>query len=918
MRALLLLTLLCLGQIAFSQTSSIKGSARDTLEKKNLSNAVITLLRPADSVLVKFTRTNASGDFKIGNLEGGEYIMLLTFPKFADYSDKINLPAGQELNLGSIPLTPKSQLLSEVIVRANNTIRVKGDTTEFNADSFKVREGATVEDLLKVIPGMSVNSKGEVTAQGKRVDKVLVDGEEFFGADPTIATQNIGAKAVDKVQVYDTKSEQDQLKGIGSTGDGNKTINIKLKESAKKGYFGRVEGSTDFDKLHNGKVMFNKFKGNQKISVYGTKSNINTGSLGWEDRNKMGIEDDYEYDELSGYYYSYGDGGGDFNDWSLRGLPNAYTAGALYGDKWREDKNKLNMSYLYNRLGTTNTTISQSETQTRDTTYLSNSRSVMEGLSQRHSANLKYEWKIDSLASIKFTSAGTYNLKSQSTKSHSESLIGNNELINTNDRDNSGTSTKKQLDNVLTYKQLFKKKNRQLMATLRLGLIEDESDNLLISTTNFYKNGTIDSVDAVDQKKLNTGNSTTYGAKVTYNEPINDLWNVVAEYSLNKNISTSHRNSYDKGVDGKYDNYNQTFSNNFDLDATSNSGNLVLRYQGKKLRMAAGSGLSAIRLNMKNLDQNTRNTYNFTGFTPNVQFGYNLKAQTRINFSYRGTTVQPTLSQLQPLPNNSDPLNVYLGNPDLKVGFTHNLNLNFNDYKVLSGKYTYLGAGISFNNNAITNSNTIVLGKRTYIPVNVDGGYNYYLYGGWNSGQGQKKLNHELSPEVNGGRNVNFIDGIRNMNTYSTIGFTYGISYNVQDKYSIRVGPRIARNLSKSSLTPDRNNNYWSYGGRADGFINLPWNLELQSDADLNLRQKTPSFPNAVNIIVWNAQLNKKFLKDKSLKIGVIAHDILNQNIGFDRTINSNFISEQRYDRLARYFLLSVSWTFSKMPGAAK
>ncbi|MBO9659911.1 MAG: hypothetical protein J7527_13915, partial [Chitinophagaceae bacterium] len=321
MRALLLLTLVCLTQCAFSQTSSIKGSARDTLEKKNLSNAVVSLLRPADSVLVKFGRTNASGVFHIGNIESGEYIMLVTFPKFADYSDRIKLPAGEELNLGAIPLTPKSQLLSEVIVRANNTIRVKGDTTEFTADSFKVREGATVEELLKVIPGMSVNSKGEVTAQGKRVDKVLVDGEEFFGADPTIATQNIGAKAVDKVQVFESKSEADQLKGIGATGDGNKTINIKLKESARKGYFGRVEGSTDFDKLNNGKVMFNRFKGNKKFSVYGTKSNISTGSLGWEDRNKMGIEDDYEYDELMGYYYSYGDGDSEFNDWSLRGLP---------------------------------------------------------------------------------------------------------------------------------------------------------------------------------------------------------------------------------------------------------------------------------------------------------------------------------------------------------------------------------------------------------------------------------------------------------------------------------------------------------------------------------------------------------------------------------------------------------------------
>ena len=227
----------CFAQAVFSQTSSIKGAIRDTSDKKNLPHAVISIFYNSDSVLVKFTRTDSTGSFNVTNLEPGEYRMLVTYPKFADYSDKITVPANQQLDLGTLPLTPTNILLKEVVIRTNATMRIKGDTTEFTADSFKVKEGATVEELLKQIPGMQVNSKGEITAQGKRVDKVLVDGEEFFGEDPTIATQNIGAKAVDKVQVFDTKTEQDQLKGIGAAGTGSKTINIKLKGSAKKGYF---------------------------------------------------------------------------------------------------------------------------------------------------------------------------------------------------------------------------------------------------------------------------------------------------------------------------------------------------------------------------------------------------------------------------------------------------------------------------------------------------------------------------------------------------------------------------------------------------------------------------------------------------------------------------------------------------------
>lgn len=918
-KILILLVLSCIAHTAFSQTSSIRGAIRDTSNKKNLQYAVVSLLSSTDSLLTRFTRTQADGSFAITNLEPGEYVMLISYPKFADYTDKVSLSAGQNLNLQTIPLTPTSILLKEVIVRSNNTMRIKGDTTEFTADSFYVKEGATVEELLKQIPGMQVNSKGEITAQGKRVDKVLVDGEEFFGDDPTIATQNIGAKAVDKVQVYDTKSEQDQLKGIGASGTGNKTINIKLKESSKKGYFGKAEGSSNFNKLHNAKLMYNKFQGNKKVSVYATKSNTSTGSLGWEERNKLGIEDDYEYDEISGYYYSYGDNDNDFRDWNLRGLPNAYTVGALFGNKWKEDKNKLNLSYLYNRLATSNTSKNLSQTLLEDTTFFNNSISKSKGLSQQHAVRGKYEWQIDSLTSIKYTVAGIYKKKSSFTDSYSEALNEASEFVNTNTRSNELNSEKRQLDNALTYKQLFKKKNRQLIATFRVGLVDDDQDGILSSTSHFYSAGNLDSVDVIDQQKINTGTSSTIGTKITFNEPLNDKWNIVSEYSLNSNQSSSHRNSFDKDGNGKYTQLNAVFSNNFNLDALSNSGTITARYLGKKLNFGFGTGLSSIRLNLKDLDLAKKTTYNFTGFTPQAQIRYKLKSQTNLSFSYRGNTVQPTITQLQPLRNNDDPLSIYVGNPDLKVGFNHSLNFHFNDYKVLSQRYAYMSFGISFFENAITNfSQTDSFGKTTYIPVNVNGNNNWYFYSAWNSEQGDKKFSHELSPQANGGRSRNYINGKENINTYANFTLNYGIRYTVKEKYNFTIGPTVTRSISKSSLRPSANNNYWTYGGRANGYIKLPWNLELESDVEMELRQKTAAFPTNVNTTVWNAELSRKFMKDKTLKIGLIAHDILNQNIGFNRTINSNFISEQRYDRLSRYFLLSVAWNFNKMPGQEK
>jgi len=236
MRRLLLAScLLFFAFPVFSQsTGSINGTVRDTADNKVLHQASVVLLRAQDSVLVKFTRSNTQGQFRIDSLAPGDYVVQITYPKFVDWTDKISLASGQSLDLGNVAFTLRSQLLQEIVIRSGSAMKIKGDTTEFTADSFRVRPGATVEELLKVLPGLQVNSKGEITAQGKKVDKVLVDGEEFFGDDPTIATQNIGAKAVDKVQVFESKSDQDQLKSIGATGEGSKTINIKLKESAKK------------------------------------------------------------------------------------------------------------------------------------------------------------------------------------------------------------------------------------------------------------------------------------------------------------------------------------------------------------------------------------------------------------------------------------------------------------------------------------------------------------------------------------------------------------------------------------------------------------------------------------------------------------------------------------------------------------
>ncbi len=912
----------CLLLFAFiashSQQAVISGKVVDSSEKKNLYLAVISLLRKSDTTLVNFTRSNASGEFVLPETDTGQYVMLVSFPRFADYMEQLEIKGSADI--GNVSMTLKSKVLEEVIIRTGSAIRIKGDTTEFVADSFNVKEGGTVEDLLKKLPGFTVNSKGEIVAQGKRVDKVLVDGEEFFGDDPTMATQNISAKAVDRVQVFETKNEQQQLTGITSGTEG-KTVNIKLKEDAKKGAFGKIIAGTDFDKFMDSKAMYNRFTGKKKVSVYGTRTNINAGSLNWEDRQKLGIETDAEYDELSGYYFSFG-GGDDFNDWNLRGLPDAYTAGALFSNKWNADKHTVNLSYRFNSLGTTNigTTLTQNILPT-GLTY-SNRYTNKDALNQQHTINGKYEWKLDSLATFKIVTTNTFKTSHTTGTDIGEFLNASRDTINRSFRDYDNATNRNQTDNQLTYKQLFKKKNRIWQTVFRYGVTDDENSGLNNTKIRYFNNGTFNYADTIDQRKSFDGRSTTYGVKSTFSEPLSATWMLIVDYAYNKNNSVSKRNTFEKGFNEKYEVLVSDFSNNFEVDAFSHSGNAIFRYTDKKLRLGLGSGISTVKLGLQNLDNNTFSKYNFLNVTPQAGINYSPKQQTGISFNYRGTTRQPTINQLQPIRDNTDPLIEYVGNPDLKVGFNHNFNLNYNQYKVLKQMYSYAYFSYNISQNAITQFNTIdpATGKRTYYPVNVNGNTNWNFGGNWNRGGGMmkaadKKLNYGFGINANGSKYINFINSQKATTKSYSASFNLQVGIESEDKYDFSISPSIGYNSSKSSLSSSIDNNYFTYGGRADAEIMLPWKLELGTDINADLRQHINAFSTNTNLVIWNAHLSKSIFKKDAGKISLIANDILDDNKGFTRTINSNFISDDRFQRISRYFLLKFEWSFNKMAG---
>ncbi|HUC82660.1 MAG TPA: TonB-dependent receptor [Flavisolibacter sp.] len=893
--------------------SPVKGSVRDTMDKKFLPNAVVALIQKKDSSLYKFVRTAKDGSFQFPQVAAGKYQLLVSYPKFADYTDDIEIKT-EPLNLGAIPLTQQAQLLQAVIIKSAGAIRIKGDTTEFVADSFKVREGATVEELLKKLPGFQVNSKGEIVAQGQRVDKVLVDGEEFFGDDPTMATRNIGAKAVDKVQVFDTKSETQQLTGM-TNGQEGKTVNIKLKEDQKKGGFGRFNAATDFNRYHDVNLMYNKFVGKKKFSVYGNKSTTSTGSLNWDDRRKLGLDNDYEFDEISGgMYFEMEDDG--FSGWNFRGLPDAYTAGALFSNKWAEDRQNVNGSYRYNRLGMQNQGSTLTQNILKDTLFYTNQYQNQKNVNQQHAFNGKWEWKPDSLSTIKLTTALTRRESEFDNSTFAESLSEERDTVNTSNRVNEGFSNKRDADNNLSYKRLFKKAGRQLQANFRFRYTEEEQNSFLRFQNRYFKSNLADSTENADQQKLNDNQATTLGAKFTYAEPLSTKWSLILSYAYTQNDATSKRNTFDRSANGKYENRNRLFSNNFDMEAHGHSGSVISRYNTKKLKFALGSGVSSTRFNLLNIDSNRKYNFNFLNLTPQANVNYTMQANSNLFVSYNGSTVQPNIEQLQPLRNNADPLNIVIGNPALEVGFRHRINLGYYSYKMLKQLGIWTNFSYTVTNNAISNNTTVQPnGKRTTQAVNVNGNSNWNYWLEFNKGEGEKKLIYSLSLNAFGSTYNNLVNSLENRTRSLNLSFGYGLRYEVDQKWALHIRPNIGWSRSESSLNPSARTSFLTYGGNAEGRLNLPWKLEIQSDVNFDWRQRISAFDANPNITYWKAELRKKVFKDNSGIISLVANDILDSYRGFNRIINSNFITEERYQRVGQYFQFKLEWTFNKMGG---
>ncbi|MES2515750.1 MAG: TonB-dependent receptor [Bacteroidota bacterium] len=902
MKRYLLCFLLFSAVSSYSQKLTISGNLQDTVAKTPLSNAIVMAVKLMDSTLVGFTRSDENGLFKLKPIPLDTYQVIISHPKFADmgyfiFGDKKNL----EYDFGKIILQPKNVTLDEVTIFAfKDPIYYKGDTLVYTADSFKTKANATVEDLLKKLPGLKVDKDGKITSQGKAVDKVLVDGDEFFGADPTMATKNLAASSIESVQVYEKKSDDVANSSTGE--ETQKILNLKLKDEAKKGYFGKISAASDFQNFHEGEVLANYFKKKLKISVFGLGSNTPNSSFDWGDMYKYGLSNEFnrqEGEDGEMMYYS--------NNQQPQGIPQTIKTGFYFTDKLSKNT-KLNVNYTYNSSEVVSKTTKNSQYFLTDTSYNTNNVTQAVQKNEAHAINFGVEQRIDSLSDLFFTSKiKLINTNSASTDETdfltSDNIRTRNTTINT-----SSKSFGYDVANNLKYLKRFKKKDRLLTLTYSNAFSQTNSDGIL-KTDNYSYADSAEFLTSVNQKKKGLTNNQSHLGGVSFIEPLTKKIKVEASYDFMYYNSKQDKKALNN-IGGEYNEVDSSLTNNFENIKQINRAGLKFIYEVKKMRFTIGTKARNVFVKNDNIFKDQHITQNFNNILPFSTIRYKFSENKSLDVRYTTSSQNPTISQLQPVRDNSNPNFINIGNPNLLPTFQHAVNLNFNSWKSVSGKYTWMGFNYNYTNNDIVNSTTYdSIGRTISKAVNVNGNYNMSGYIGTSMPFFSKKF--EVGPNFWASYNENksFINELENRTKNIQSSLQLELRLNLE-KVEAAISGYYNYNYVNSSLNSNSSKPYSTQGMSARIGIELPAKFRVESNADYTINSQRSSGYN-INYLVWNANLSKKFFKNENFILGLYAYDILNQNISVDRDISSNVITDIKTNIISRYFLLKATFKFN-------
>jgi hypothetical protein len=908
LKCLLLFLLLGYSGITCSQEMKVTGTVHDTSGVTPLPDALIMATRIADSVLIGFTRSDAKGNFTLTGFEIDTLMLTIDHPR---YDDKVYFLFGSttnyEISIADIVMPSKSEELNEIIIYAyKDPIYYKGDTLVFIADSFKVDANAVVEDLLKKLPGIEVDDQGQIKSLGQEISKVLVDGDEFFGSDPTIATKNLGAKAVESVEVYETEND--------SRGEGEdekiQVLDLKLKDAYKSGYFGRIGGASDLtltpingeiggNPFYEGELLFNKFNGNQKISVFALTTNTPKSSFGWQDAMKFGLDN-----ESSGSRWSSAQGSSNNS-----GIPETLRTGIYFSDKFgKKKKTKFKFNYSFYKTKLVAESASESKYFLRDTTYYTNDLSQDRSEQESHQLNVELNIPLDSLTKLEISSSGQFD-KAANSNADNTQFIDEEDLnylttnvLNTSQSEGFESNSKIRLD------KRFRKEKRRLELQYEMFVSNATTGGNLYSTNVFAP--TVGLSDTTDQAKDNDNSGQSHYGTLTYTEPIGKKMRIELEYMLEYGLSNQDRTT--NAFSGEsYSIFVDSLSNIFTNTRTQNRLGFKLHYVVKKHNFYVGARARNIRIDNLNKISGAMIYQNINTILPRAMYQFKPSMSKRFNVKYETRSQQPSISDLQPVPDNSNPNNIKEGNPNLRPNYVHNASLRFSSWQAMSRKHIWISASFNYTDNGFTDSTSYDdIGRAYSKTVNVDGNFFSALYAG--AGMPIYKSIIQLRPDASLSYNRfnNFINDRKNETTNLVASGGTRLMFE-WDSLDIELRCRLSYNNPKSSVSSISNTPFSTQRYTAKFSWKLKYGFELASDVTYNLNNQPGDGFYDLEYVVWNAEVSKSFLKTENLVVSIIGNDILNQNISAARQVSANSITDYKTVVISRYFLLRATLRFN-------
>lgn len=884
-----------------SERGSISGKLIDEITEEPIPEANVRILLQKDSTFVTGKASGADGLFSIP-LNNGNYIVQISYIGYADvFKDTAISGRMQHVKLGTISLKDDGILLSDALVTAKAPeIVVKGDTVEYNADSYKVSESAVIEDLLKKMPGVEIDAEGKITVNGREIKKILVDGKEFFSDDPKVASKNLPAKMVDKLQVLERRTDMSLMTGFDD-GDEETVINLMVKPGMKEGVFGNAFAGYGSQDRYEGNAMVNYMRNNDQLTFLGGLNNTNNAG----------------FSDLASAMFGSSGGGGRRGGWGGNsGITKSANAGMNFSKEFTEkltiggnvrygdtDTDRNSSVYTQNLLSTGNTF-------ERETNQSNN-------YSQNINMDLRMEWNPDSLTKFIFRPNASFYNNNRTESGEFSTINAEGDSINHGDSEYYSKGDGKNIGGTLEGSRTLGKIGRVLSFSIGGGMSDSENNGNSLSNT-FY-NGTRPD-DIIDQLVKNTNSSRNMRIYASYVEPLGKDNFLQLAYNYRFNKSESDKDTRTQDEYGNYNLLDTAYSKRLENDFYNQNVELNFRASREKynymigISMQPSKSASETFIGDSLINSVSQNVINFA---PMAQFNYMWSRQNNLRLNYYGRTNQPSVTQLSSVKDFSNPLNISYGNPDLKPAFDHRLRVRYRNFNAEKNSAYMFMSNVGFTVNDIVSS-TITdpeTGRRESTYKNTNGNWNANARFMTNQPLRNIKFSVFSMTFASYNNSNGFSNEEKNTSKRLNLGERMGVNYR-SDQFDMSVNGNLSYNKVDNSLPGQQNQEYFNYGGGAQTTIYLPLDFLIESDINYSTNSGYADGFDQKELL-WNAAISKQLFKQKNGTLRFKIYDILKQKSDVNRSVTSNYIRDTTTNTLTSYFMFHFVYRFNIFKGGS-